>query len=394
MKINDKLFLLLILLLCVVILLFCVFYFPVFSSISPSCGRQIEGMGSPGGNKTYVYSPDGTSSGIQKNIRLSDLKHETYEAVEFLKQRKGLVYQAPAPPVSETMEPPPTAQAIEAEKKDAEEVGGQLKEMEDKLESLIDMTRYNSEYSKDVNTSDLYKTYNDFNTNITNEMDKEFADLFLSENIEKRKIETFSRFKDKIMYYDTAYNYTKFFLIPSTGRRDYVQSEFTNYWVGLIEKHSDKQSTLDEIKQKLYAILQPTFIFTRLCSYYKENKKMFSHRDDALLIVNIAAQTIRELKYDALKPNHDQIISALPNDKEDQRNVVLHLDTIQYTDIACIVYQIVLMIAYNVNEFFGSDFKDFKTNYETYVKKKGINSFYLFLMEHPPKLSSIEHNPS
>ena len=42
-----------------------------------------EGMGSPGGNKKYTYYPGGTASDIKRTIRLSDLKHETYEAAEF-----------------------------------------------------------------------------------------------------------------------------------------------------------------------------------------------------------------------------------------------------------------------------------------------------------------------
>ena len=87
--------------------------------------------------------------------------------------------------------------------------------------------------------------------------------------------------------------------------------------------------------------------------------------------------------------NHEQVVSIVPTDKSDLQNTVLHLDTIQFTDIACIIYPIVLFIAYNVNEHFGTDFNEFKTEYIHFMEQKKMDSFFVYLMEHPPKFDEL-----
>ena len=343
-------------------------------------GNVKEGLDSSSSNKSYTYYPNVKQPDLFKKVKINYLINETIEAVGFLKKKKNLIH-VPPPPVEPLKKPSKPEPYVE-------DTVPSLPELPpDNAESYTNMTsEFGNEYSKDYKKLDLYQKYQSFVSDINSRMENDFGEVFISENVNSHDADTIiEKLKKSLEEYDSAYNYTKYFVIQPLNGRNYMKNEWINYYVSLIKKHKSNQGALDQIKTELFKIIKPTYLFGKLCRFYKENISIYGTKDDALIILNLTIITIKDLDYSKIK-NKNGIIYSVDEDNDDKNNNVLTLDAFKFSDIAFITYQILLFIAFNINPHFGIPFEFFVNEYSKYMEEKKINSFYAFMLKYPPQL--------
>lgn len=350
-------------------------------------------MGSADSNTEYKYYPDAHKTTVFKKVRINYLLKETIEGLIFLKNTKKLIYVPPPPkeikgemiPEGTYQEDPSTANISTEEMMRTE--GGE--DVAAQFETMGSMADYSAEYSSNVNKMDLYMKYSEYESRVDAELEKDFGDVFNAENMATAPSAIFDTFAKNMKYYDDAYNYSKYFVIEPLNRRKYEEDAFQKYFVELIKKHSNSQSDLDQIKAEFYKIIKPTYLYSKLCNYFKENVNVYNKKDDALIIINLGIRILRETKYADLKTKGNRVY-CLKTDEMDMVNQVMDVDAIKLADIACVVYPIVVFIAYGVNEHFKLPFKYFYDHYKKHMAEKKIDSFYVFLMDNPPNISKLQ----
>jgi hypothetical protein len=357
----------------IIIILFCIIIEYYFSNMN-----LLEGMGSTDRNESYRYYPDILNEAIYKRIKVNYLLKETVEACMFLKKHKSLTHLKP-----------PAVVPLEKEEKEEPYVDdtpeGDVSVDQLKNESMSNMSpvEFSDEYSKDIIKSDIYKKYQAFSSDINTELNREFGEAFDSDRLIEDSESILKKFQNSISYFDNAYNYTKYYVVMPFKTRKYVDKEFSLYYMNLIRKHIKSQVSLDGIKDSFFKLIKSSYIFMKMCQYYKDNIKVYNSKDDALFIVNTAIGTLKNAKYTDLHVK-DDIVYSLKDDTDDKSNSVLSLDAIKFTDIAIVTYNIVLFIAYNINPHFGIPFNSFMLQYKKHMETKSIDSFYVFLMNNPP----------
>lgn len=333
-----------------------------------------EGLDSSSSNKSYIYYPNVKQPDLFKKVKINYLINETIEAVGFLKKKKNLIHDPPPPPQELEVPTKPDPYIEDTSQPET-------------AESYTNMTsEYGNEYSKDYKKLDLYQKYQTFVSEINSRMENDLGEVFISENVNSREADTIlEKLKHSLEEYDSAYNYTKYFVIQPLNGRKYIKNQWINYYITLIKKHKSNQGALDQIKTELFKIIKPTYLFGKLCRFYKENISIYGTKDDALIILNLAIITIKDLDYSKIK-NKNGIVYSVEEDNDDKNNNVLTLDAFKFSDIAFITYQILLFIAFNINPHFGIPFEFFVNEYSKYMEEKKINSFYTFMLKYPPQL--------
>ena len=336
-----------------------------------------EGLDSSSSNKSYIYYPNVKQPDLNKKVKINYLINETIEAVGFLKKKKNLIHVPPPPPEELKIPPKPDPYVDDV---------GPI----ENTENYTNMTsEFGTEYSKDYKKIELYQKYQTFVSEINERMEKDFGEVFISENLTSPNAnKLLEELTQSLEEYDSAYNYTKYFVIQPLNGRKYVKNQWIQYYITLIKKHSNNQDTLNQIKTELFKLLKPTYLFGKLCRFYKENISIYGTKDDALIILNLAIITIKDLDYSKIK-NKNGVVYSIEEDNEDKNNSVLILDAFKYSDIAFIVYQIMLFVAFNINPHFGIQFEFFVNEYGKHMEEKKINSFYTFMLKYPPQLPKM-----
>jgi hypothetical protein len=366
-----------------------------------------EGMGSTDTNKVYTYYPDKMNPNLKKNVRINYLIKETTDMLVFLKNRQKLVFVPPPEPedppepadepyvdnepslessVAESQTPAPATTTTPTTTTTTPAPSEPVKES---LESMS--PEEEAEYNKKPDQLDLHKKYETFrNANtLTSEMEKVFGEMFNSEKLKHDEETIYKKFITNIEYYNTAYNLTKYFVIQPITDTRFDKKWFSLYIAALVRKHKNDQTALDEIKTSFYKMIDSTFSFNKLCSYFKENSKIYNTKDDALYLINTAINHLKQLNYTELLSNNNTNVYFIESDKNDAKNDVILLDALKYTDIACIMYDLMVVVSKRSSPHLAFTFSEFKTSYKTFVEENKIDSFYLFLMNNQPEMKLL-----
>ena len=387
-----------------------------------------EGMGSSDINVEYTYYPNKTNPNLKKPVKINYLVKETTDMLVFLKKKQNLIYVPPPEPVE--VEPPvvddytddtPSAEAAFAPPPDpnapqpAPTAGTTTTTTGATTGSTGTVTttttvspapapapapvpapeepespEFENEYSKPLQSLDIYAKYDNYRNpnSMTEELEKIYGEMFNSEKLKIDEETIYKKFQTNIAFYNDAYNYTKHFLIQKIHDKSYNKQEFTFYIIELVRKHKESQSVLDEIKSTFYKIIDTSFGFNRLCAYFKENRKIYTKKDDALFIINTALKHLKSANYAEINSKNGNV-HFTSEDKDDLDNRIVLFDAIKYTDVARIVYDLVLLIAYKVSDHLYISFDEFVRSYKEHVSSKQIDSFYLFLIENPPEIDLL-----
>jgi hypothetical protein len=376
------------LILFLIVFFICIICIELVAFLIPS---SKEGMVSTDTNKVYTYYPDKMNPNLKKNVRINYLIKETIDMLVFLKKNQNLVYVPPPEPVEPP--PPPDPPYVDNEPTlESSLAESQTPATTPAKESLENMSpEEEAEYSKKIELLDIHKKYENFRNENTLlvEMDKVFGDMFNSEKLKLNEEPIFQKFQTSIEFYNTPYNLVKYFVIQPISDRLFDKQWFTLYIVALVRKHKEDQTALDQIKTSFYKIIDSAFSYHKLCTYFKENSKIYNTKDDALYLINTAINHLKQTNYTELLSNNGKNVYFVENDKSDRENEVVLLDALKYTDVACIVYDLMVIISKQSSPHLIFTFKDFRRTYEIFVNEQKTESFYLFLMENLPEVTLL-----
>lgn len=376
-----------------IIFFICIICIELIAFLIPS---SKEGMTSTDTNKVYTYYPDKMNPNLKKNVRINYLIKETIDMLVFVKKRQNLIYIPPPEPVEPPLPPDevyvdnePSIESSIAAASPPEDPTAAVTSTQESLENMS--PEEEAEYSKKIELIDLHKKYENFrNANtLASEMDKVFGDMFNSEKLKQDEETIYNKYRKNIAYYNTAYNLTKYFVIQPIHDTLFDKNWFTLYIAALVRKHKNDQTALDQIKTTFYKIIDTTFSFHKLCTYFKENNKIYNTKDDALYLINTAINHLKQTNYTELLSNDGKNVYFVESDKSDLKNDVILLDALKYTDVACIMYDLMVIVSKQSSPHLSFTFSEFKKMYKTYVKENKINSFYLFLMKNQPEMKLL-----
>lgn len=383
-----------------------------------------EGMSLSDTNTEYIYYPDKSNPNLKKPVKINYLLKETTDMLVFFKNKQNLIYIPPPvpvevePPVVDTyiddtpsaedaFAPPSETTATPSSNTSSSNTTTQTTGTTNPAQTVSspttapittptptpeesDSPEYENEYSKPLQSLDIYVKYDIYRNDISlsNELEKLYGEMFNSDNLKVDEESIYKRFQTNVSYYDTAYNYVNHFLIQKVNNKVFKKNEFALYIINLVRNNKNSQPVLDEIKTVFFKIINPSIGFNRLCTYFKDNRKIYSTKDDALFIINTALKHLKTANYSELQSKNGNVYFTT-EDKDDMENRTILLDTIKYTNIACIVYDLVLLIAYKVSPHLYISFDEFVRSYKEYATQNSIDSFYLFLIMNPPNIMAL-----
>jgi hypothetical protein len=165
-------------------------------------------------------------------------------------------------------------------------------------------TNGSREYAGKIMNSEIYNQYNKIVSQSTNILDQVWKPFFRANTLNENNVQ---QFHDEFLSYSRDYAQLTHVFMQSP-HKDHAEKPdiyaWVNYLIRLMNYYKSSQTHLDKIKEWVYKIIFPIEHYTKFVYHYIDNIKSYSSKDDALFVINITIELIKQLELESML--HDQ----------------------------------------------------------------------------------------